>query len=120
MARLPQLLYRALPVKICLRMSKNEGRILGYDALKALAAFLVVLYHVGMVDFGYREGIYYIPTITQLMWLFCACPICPKCPIVQSSLPRIARKRDFKSFGLNGISISHFKAPLSAFLGLGV
>ena len=54
------------------------------------------------------------------MWLFCACPICPKCPIVQSLLPRIARKRDFKSFGLNRNSISHFKAPLSAFLGSGV
>ena len=52
----------------------NAGkRIFGYDALKALAAFFVVLYQVGMVDKGYREGVYYYPTLVQLLWLFCAC-----------------------------------------------
>ena len=53
----------------------SKERIFGYDALKALAAFLVVLYHVRMVDFGYREGVFYYPTITQLVWLFCACGV---------------------------------------------
>ena len=54
----------------------NAGkRIFGYDALKALAAFFVVLYHVGMVDKGYREGVYYYPTLVQLLWLFCACGV---------------------------------------------
>ena len=56
-------------------MKENKGRIFGYDALKALAAFLVVLYHVGMVDLGYREGVYYYPTLTQILWLFCACGV---------------------------------------------
>ena len=55
-------------------MERNK-RIFGYDALKALAAFFVVLYHVGMVDFGYREGVYYYPTLVQLLWLFCACGV---------------------------------------------
>ena len=75
MACQPQLLYCTFRVKICLIMSEVKERIFGYDALKALAAFLVVLYHVRMVDFGYREGEYYIPTITQLLWLFCACGV---------------------------------------------
>lgn len=56
-------------------MAEVKERIFGYDALKALAAFLVVLYHVRMVDFGYREGVYYIPTFTQVLWLFCACGV---------------------------------------------
>ena len=50
-------------------------RIFGYDALKALAAFFVVLYHVDMVDKGYREGVYYYPTLVQLLWLFCGCGV---------------------------------------------
>jgi surface polysaccharide O-acyltransferase-like enzyme len=56
-------------------MKENKGRIFGYDALKALAAFFVVLYHVGMVDMGYREGEYYYPTLVQVLWLFCACGV---------------------------------------------
>ena len=47
-------------------MVLEKKRIFGYDALKALAAFFVVLYHVGMVDFGFQEGVYYYPTITRL------------------------------------------------------
>lgn len=53
----------------------EKRRIFGYDALKALAAFFVVLYHVDMVDLGYREGVYYYPTVTQLLWLFCGCGV---------------------------------------------
>ena len=55
-------------------MSQGQ-RIFGYDALKALAAFFVVLYHVGMVDFGYQEGVYYYPTLVQEVWLLCACGV---------------------------------------------
>ena len=51
----------------------EKKRVFGYDALKALAAFFVVLYHVGMVDMGYRDGQYYYPTLVQVLWLFCAC-----------------------------------------------
>ena len=53
----------------------GKQRIFGYDVLKALAAFFVVLYHVGMVDFGYQEGVYYYPTVSQVLWLFCACGV---------------------------------------------
>lgn len=56
-------------------MSEEKNRIFAYDAIKVIAAFLVVLYHVRMVDFGYREGVYYYPTLTQLIWLFCACGV---------------------------------------------
>lgn len=56
-------------------MEVSKERIFGYDALKALAAFFVVLYHVGMVDLGYREGEFYYPTLVQLLWLFCACGV---------------------------------------------
>ncbi|MBO4803678.1 MAG: acyltransferase family protein, partial [Muribaculaceae bacterium] len=52
-----------------------KERIFGYDILKALAAFLVVLYHVGMVDLGYRDGQYYYPTLVQVIWLFTACGV---------------------------------------------
>ena len=53
----------------------EKKRVFGYDALKALAAFFVVLYHVGMVDMGYRDGQYYYPTLVQVLWLFCACGV---------------------------------------------
>ena len=53
----------------------RDKRIFGYDALKALAAFFVVLYHVGMVDFGYQDGVYYYPTLVQEIWLLCACGV---------------------------------------------
>ena len=52
-----------------------KERIFGYDIIKALAAFLVVLYHVGMVDLGYRDGQYYYPTLVQVIWLFTACGV---------------------------------------------
>ena len=54
---------------------KEKKRIFGYDALKVLAAFLVVLYHTGMLDVGYREGVYYYPNLTQMFRLFCACGV---------------------------------------------
>lgn len=50
-------------------------RIFAYDALKVLAAFLVVFYHTGMLDLGYRDGVYYYPTMTQLLALFTACGV---------------------------------------------
>ena len=53
----------------------QKKRIFGLDLLKVLAAFFVVLYHVRMVDLGYQEGRYYYPTVTQVLWLFCACGV---------------------------------------------
>ena len=72
----------------------DKKRIFGYDALKALAAFFVVLYHVGMVDSGYREGVYYYPTFVQLLWLFCACGV-PLFFMVNGALT-VSRHYDFK------------------------
>lgn len=69
-------------------------RIFGYDALKALAAFFVVLYHVDMVDKGYREGVYYYPTLVQLLWLFCGCGV-PLFFMVNGALT-VNRHYDFK------------------------
>ena len=75
-------------------MIAEKKRIFGYDALKALAAFFVVLYHVGMVDFGYQEGVYYYPTITQVLWLFCACGV-PLFFMVNGALT-VSRNYDLK------------------------
>lgn len=72
----------------------TSKRIFGYDALKALAAFFVVLYHVGMVDKGYREGVYYYPTLVQLLWLFCGCGV-PLFFMVNGALT-VNRHYDFK------------------------
>ena len=52
-----------------------KERVFGYDALKAISAFLVVLYHVFLMDFGYKEGEYYYPTISLVLWLFIACSV---------------------------------------------
>lgn len=75
-------------------MITARERIFGYDALKALAAFFVVLYHVGMVDLGYREGEYYYPTIVQVLWLFCACGV-PLFFMVNGALT-VSRNYDLK------------------------
>ena len=72
----------------------SNGRIFGYDALKALAAFFVVLYHVGMVDLGYKEGSYYYPTFVQEIWLLCACGV-PLFFMVNGALT-VKRRYDFK------------------------
>ena len=77
-------------------MKESKGRIFGYDALKALAAFFVVLYHVGMVDMGYHEGEYYFPTLTQILWLFCACGV-PLFFMVNGALT-VHRNYDLKKF----------------------
>ena len=49
-----------------------KERIFGYDALKALSAYLVVLYHVFLIDLGYVKGQYYFPTLVLIPWLFIA------------------------------------------------
>ncbi len=47
---------------------KPNKRILGYDICKALAAFLIVLYHLQLVDFGFQEGTTYYPTFIKTLW----------------------------------------------------
>lgn len=80
---------------LCEKMEMvSKKRIFGYDALKALAAFFVVLYHVGMVDFGYQEGVYYYPTTSQVLWLFCACGV-PLFFMVNGALT-VSRNYDLK------------------------
>lgn len=46
-----------------------KSRIFGLDFIKAFAAFLIVLYHLQMVDFGVvpANGIYY-PTLIKVLW----------------------------------------------------
>ena len=75
-------------------MEQKNKRIFGYDAIKALAAFFVVLYHVGMVDMGYRDGEYYYPTIAQFLWLFDACGV-PLFFMANGALT-VSRHYDFK------------------------
>jgi len=60
---------------VVIHHSQEKTRVFGYDALKALAAFFVVLFHCGMVDFGYHEGEYYYPTVSQVIWLFTVCGV---------------------------------------------
>ena len=72
----------------------KKNRIFGYDALKAIAAFFVVLYHVGMVDMGYRDGEYYYPTLVQFLWLFNACGV-PLFFMANGALT-VSRHYDFK------------------------
>ena len=80
-----------------------EKRIFGYDALKALAAFFVVLYHCGMVDFGYQDGVYYYPTLVQFFWLFTACGV-PLFFTVNGALT-VSRKYDFKKTAIKTVRL---------------
>ncbi len=73
---------------------RDKKRVFAYDALKALAAFLVVFYHTGMLDLGYRDGAYYYPTVTQLIALFAACGV-PLFFMVNGALT-VRREYDFK------------------------
>ena len=54
---------------------KEKKRIFGYDALKVLAMFLLVYYHTGMIDIGFREGVYYYPTPIHLISLLYVCGV---------------------------------------------
>ena len=96
-------------------MEKN--RVFGLDALKALAAFFVVLYHVGMVDLGYREGVYYYPTLTQVLWLFCGCGV-PLFFMVNGALT-VSRHYDLKKTALKVgrlLLVALFWGTISMFL----
>lgn len=73
-----------------------KERIFGYDALKAISAFLVVLYHVFLIDFGYKEGEFYYPTISLVLWLFIACSV-PLFFMVNGALT-VHRTYSFKTY----------------------
>ena len=47
-------------------------RSIGFDLIKILAMFLIILYHLNLVDFGYVEGQMYLPSLTKIMWSLCA------------------------------------------------
>lgn len=54
-------------------MEIKNKRIWGYDLLKMIAMFLVVLYHLGNVDYGgYVEGEFYLPNVTKALYAFCS------------------------------------------------
>lgn len=51
----------------------SDKRIFGYDLIKALAMFLIVLYHLGSVDFGVvPEDGWYVPNLTKCFYSFCS------------------------------------------------
>lgn len=57
-------------------MSFNTPRIVGFDLIKTLAIFLVVLYHVGGGDYGeVVPGEYYIPNLSKVLSSFCAASV---------------------------------------------
>ncbi len=47
-------------------------RVFGYDLLKALAMFMVVFYHLQMLDFSFTPDVYYIPNFNKIIQLICA------------------------------------------------
>ena len=53
-----------------------KERIVGYDVLKTLAIFGVVLYHFGRVNFGTfnAAGVYY-PNVTKVFYELLACSV---------------------------------------------
>ena len=73
----------------------SKERIFGYDAAKAVGAFLVVLYHVYSIDYGYKEGEYYYPTIVLILWLFTAC--CVPLFFMTNGALTVHRSYDFKT-----------------------
>lgn len=55
--------------------SSPQKRVFGYDLLKALAMFMVVFYHLQMLDFSFVSNVYYIPTFNKTIQLVCAAGI---------------------------------------------
>lgn len=52
---------------------EGNGRIFGYDLIKALAMFFIVLYHFNSVDFGIvPEDGWYFPNVTKFFYAFCS------------------------------------------------
>ncbi len=54
-------------------MSSNttNKRVFGWDLLKALAMFLVVFYHFGMLDFSYNADEFYFPNLNKIIQSLC-------------------------------------------------
>ena len=46
-------------------------RNLGLDLTKILAVFLIILYHLNLVDFGFVKGETYFPSFTKIIWTLC-------------------------------------------------
>ena len=69
-------------------------RVFGYDAMKALAAFFVVLFHFGINEFEYNEGSFYYPSLAQTLSLFTSCGV-PLFFAVNGALT-ISRNYDFR------------------------
>ena len=80
-----------------------KERIFGYDALKAISAFLVVLFHVYSIDYGYKEGEYYYPTIVLVLWLFTACSV-PLFFMINGALT-IGRSYSFKTIAIKSLRL---------------
>ncbi len=58
-----------------MNFSHSNKRVYGYDLLKALAMFMVVFYHLGMIDFSFEPNIFYLPNFNKIIQLICAAGI---------------------------------------------
>lgn len=56
------------------KYSSNTGnRIFGYDLIKTIAIFMIVIYHLGGIDYGtIVSGEYYLPNVNKFFSAICA------------------------------------------------
>lgn len=53
-------------------ISSQKERIIYYDLIKILSAFMVCFYHLGMLDMGYSNNSIYIPNLNKMIMNFCS------------------------------------------------
>ena len=53
----------------------NQHRVFGYDVIKALAMFMVVFYHLFMLDFAYVPGEFYVPNFNKVVQMLCTASV---------------------------------------------
>ena len=52
-------------------LESNQRRVFGYDVIKALAMFMVVFYHLFMLDFAFVPGEFYVPNFNKIIQMLC-------------------------------------------------
>lgn len=72
----------------------KQKRIFGYDLIKALAMFLVVFYHTGMIDCAYIHGEFYIPNVNKMIQILAAAGV-PLFFMVNGALT-VGKNADFR------------------------
>lgn len=56
-------------------LESNKQRIFGYDVIKALAMFMVVFYHLFMLDFAFIPGEFYVPNFNKIVQMLCTASV---------------------------------------------